>query len=297
MAIYKREDMPPIKQRSKFPLFLQIPSTLVIWSLVGFVLPWLIYSLFHSYIPGKGAVFIGLNNIISILFDFRLMQSVLKTIYYVGVGAFLEVFLGMIVALALVNIIRNSIIRFIVLLIFLIPMMLSEAIAAHVWLMLVTPQGYINSILRFLGLPPVGWLSEQMGLTTLILADVWQWASLPLLLIYSARIAIPIEMYEMAELDKLSSWKIFRIITWPNIRYAVIVSLLLRIIGMYTSIDKIILITYGGPGIATETIGFYVFLQAFSYRNVGYAATLSFMTLIVAGIFSYLLWRKIMKEG
>lgn len=288
--------MPKRAKPFSLPIFLQIPATIVIWSLVGYVLPWLIYSLFHEYLAQKGPVFIGLKNVASIFTDSRLFDAVVRTFYYTGLGTLIEVVLGMLVALALVNFIKNDVVRFAVLLLFLIPMTLSEAIAAHIWLMLITPQGYINSILRTLGLPPVGWLSEDMALNTLILADVWQWTPLPLLLIYAARSAIPQEMYETANLDRISSWTIFRVITWPHIRYAVVVAALLRFIFMYITIDKILLITYGGPGLATEIIGFYVFMQAFSYRNIGYAATLSFATLIAAGLITYVFW-KVMKRG
>ncbi len=282
---------------SRLPIFLQLPATIVIWSLVGYVLPWLIYSLFHKYLPMKGPVFVGLDNIIALFTDKRLFDAVLRTLYYTGLGTAAEVLLGMAVALVLVNVIRNEVLRFAILVIFLIPMTLSEAIAAHIWLMLLTPQGYINSLLRAVGLPPVGWLSEEMALNSLILADIWQWTPLPLLLIFAARTSIPQEMYEVANLDRISPWTTFRVVTWPHIRDAVVVAALLRFILMYITIDKILLITYGGPGLATEIIGFYVFLQAFSYRNIGYAATLSFATLIAAGLITYVFWRMLTRRG
>ncbi len=282
---------------SRLPIFLQLPATIVIWSLVGYVLPWLIYSLFHKYLPMKGPVFVGLDNIIALFTDKRLFDAVLRTLYYTGLGTAAEVLLGMAVALVLVNVIRNEVLRFAILVVFLIPMTLSEAIAAHIWLMLLTPQGYINSLLRAVGLPPVGWLSEEMALNSLILADIWQWTPLPLLLIFAARTSIPQEMYEVANLDRISPWTTFRVVTWPHIRDAVVVAALLRFILMYITIDKILLITYGGPGLATEIIGFYVFLQAFSYRNIGYAATLSFATLIAAGLITYVFWRMLTRRG
>jgi ABC-type sugar transport system permease subunit len=278
------------------PIFLQIPVTVIIWSLVGFVLVWLIYSFLYSTSPGGQPTFAALNNLITMFSDSRLFNAVLRTIYYAGVGTVIEVLLGMLVALALVNFISNTTVRFVVLMIFLTPMALSEAIASHIWLMLLTPQGYINSMLRSLGLPPVGWLSESMALTSLILADVWQWTSLPLLLIYAARVSIPQELYEMASLERLSAFKTFQVVTWPYIRNAVVVAALLRFIFMYITIDKILLITFGGPGFATETLGYYIWMQSFSYRNISYAATLSLATLIGATIVAYIFWRMITRK-
>jgi ABC-type sugar transport system permease subunit len=273
------------------PIFLQIPVTIIIWSLVGYVLVWLIYSVFYSSPPGGQPTFIGLSNIFMMFSDSRLFNAVLRTIYYAGLGTSVEVLLGMLVALAIVNFIPNRIARFIVLMIFLIPMTLSEAIVSHIWLMLLTPQGYLNSILRYFGLPVIGWLSESMALNSLIIADVWQWTSLPLLLIYAARVSIPQDLYEMASLERLSAFRTFRVVTWPYIKNAVIVAALLRFIFMYITIDKIVLITFGGPGLATETLGYYIWMQSFSYRNISYAATLSLATLIGAAIITYIFWR------
>ncbi len=278
------------KTSNRLPIFLQLPATIIIWSLVGYVLPWLIFTLFHRYPPGKPPEFVGFGNIIAMLTDQRLLYAVLRTVYYAGLGTFIEVMLGMVVALALVNFIENEGLRFAVLVLFLLPMSLAEAVSSVIWLMLATPEGYLNSFLRALGIHPIGWLGRGMALNTLLMADVWQWTPLPLLLIYAARSSIPAEMYESAELDRLSSFTIFRTVTWPFIKYAVIVAALLRLIFMYITIDKFILITYGGPGFSSEIIGFYVFLQSFSYRNIGYGATLSFATLIAAGIITYFFW-------
>jgi len=282
--------MPSGSKSSRLPIFLQLPATVVIWSLVGYVLLWLIFTLFHRYPPGKPPEFVGLGNIVAMLQDMRLYGAVLRTVYYAGLGTLIEVLLGMAVALALVNLIKNEKIRFAVLILFLLPMCLAEAVASVIWLMLATPEGYLNCFLRALGMKAFPWLSARWALTTLMIADIWQWTPLPLLLIYAARSSIPVEAYEVAELDRLSPWTTFRVVTWPYIKYAVVVAALLRLIFMYITIDKFILITYGGPGFASEIIGFYVFVQSFGYRNIGYAATLSFATLIVAAIITYFFW-------
>ncbi|MEM3508662.1 MAG: sugar ABC transporter permease [Nitrososphaerota archaeon] len=284
------------KPRISLPIFLQLPATIIIWSLVAFVLPWLIYASFHSSIPGKGFVFVGLNNYFKLFSDKRVYESLLRTAYYSGAGATTEVFLGMIIALALVNAIKNEKVRFGVLLLFLIPMMFSEAIVANMWLLLVNPAGYINSLLRTFNLPRINWLGTEMALTTIMIADIWQWTSLPLLLIYASRSSIPKEFYEYANLERLSSWQTFRVVTWPHIKSAVAVSFLLRLIFMNIYIDKIIVLTYGGPGFASEILGFYIYLQSFQYGASGYSATLSLITLIIIGVLTYVFW-KFMRLG
>jgi multiple sugar transport system permease protein len=275
------------------PIFLQLPINIIIFSLVAYVLGWLIYSVFYTAPPGGQTTFIGLNNFITVLSDARLFNAVLRTAYYAGLGTALEVLLGMIITLGIVNLVSSNIRRFIILIIFLIPMGLSEAIVSHIWLMLLTPQGYLNSILRYMGLQPVGWLTESMALNSLILADIWQWTSLPLLLIYAARVSIPQDLYDMAKIERLSAFTTFRVVTWPYIKNALIVATLLRFIFMYNTIDKIVLITFGGPGLATETLGYYIWMQSFSYRNVSYSATLSLLTLLSTAVLAYVFWKSL----
>jgi len=279
------------KTKTSLPIFLQLPATIIIWSLVGYVLPYLIYLSFNKNIPGKGLVFVGIENYYKFLIDPRVYGDLFRTIYYSGLGTIIEVILGMVIALAITNAIKNERIRYMVFLLFLIPMSFSEAIVANMWLLLVTPVGYINSFLKVLNLPTISWLGSDMALTTIIISDVWQWTSLPLLLIYAARSSISKEFYDMADLDKLSSWQTFRVVTWPHIKWAVAVSILLRFIFMNIYIDKIFILTYGGPGFATETLGFYIFLQAFQYGAYGYAAALSIITLLIVGILTYIFWK------
>ncbi|MEM2041545.1 MAG: sugar ABC transporter permease [Nitrososphaerota archaeon] len=277
----------------RVPLLLQAPSLIIIWSLVGYVLPWLIFASVNAYSAGRGFVFTGADNYIKLLFDSRMHSALIRSFYYSGLGTLIEVTMGLLLALALINAVQNEKLRLGLFLIFLIPITISEAVVANLFNLLLTPPGYLNSFLRASGLNPVNWLSVNNALPTLIFVDVWQWTSLPFLLIYASRMSIPKEFYELAALERLPPWKTFRVVTWPHIKWAVGVSVLLRLIFMNMYIDKIIILTYGGPGLATETLGFYVFLQSFQYGALGYAATLSVFTLIFIALLTYAFWRLI----
>ena len=119
--------MPSGSKSSRLPIFLQLPATVIIWSLVAYVLIWLIFTLFHRYPPGKPPEFVGLGNIVAMLQDMRLYGAVLRTVYYAGLGTLIEVLLGMAVALALVNLIKNEKIRFAVLILFGVSFKIFEA--------------------------------------------------------------------------------------------------------------------------------------------------------------------------
>lgn len=267
--------------------------TIALWSMVGFLFPWLIFMMFHKYTAGamSSPQFFGIGNFIRLAHDQRFWTAVGRTAYYSGVGTLIQVFLGLIIALALVKFIRSDKLRLALLIFYMVPMMISEAIASHVWLMLATPQGYLNSILRALGLPAISWVGPELSLTTIMIADIWQWTSLPLLIIYAARLSIPQSLYEAAKLDEASDWMILRQITLPHLRTPILIAALLRFMDSYKFVDKVLLMTYGGPGYASETLGFYMYQVSFTYRYLGYSGLLGLVIAFgVAGVL-LIFWR------
>ncbi|MBL8690531.1 MAG: sugar ABC transporter permease, partial [Rhodospirillaceae bacterium] len=75
----------------------------------------------------------------------------------------------------------------------------------------------------------------------------------------------------------------FRHITLPLIMPFLLVAVVIRTIDALKAFDTIYVITQGGPGTASETINIYLYLQAFSFYNIGYASavTIVFFVLIV----------------
>jgi len=267
--------------------------TIAIWSMVGFLFPWFLYMMFQEYTAGamERPRFAGIANFIKLAHDTRFWTAVGRTAYYSGVGTLIQVLLGLIIALSLIKFIKSDKLRLVLLIFYLIPMMISEAVSSHIWLMLATPQGYLNSILRSLGLPALPWIGPELALTTIMIADIWQWTSLPLLIIYAARLSIPQSLYEAARLDEASDWMILRQITLPYLKTPILIAALLRFMDSYKFIDKVLLMTYGGPGYASETLGFYVYQVSFTYRYLGYSGLLGLVVAFgVAGVL-LIFWR------
>jgi multiple sugar transport system permease protein len=151
--------------------------------------------------------------------------------------------------------------------------------------------GTINNILVWLGFSPVGWRAKELALTTIMIVDIWQWTALPLLIAYAARISIPDGLYESARLDGASKWLILRKITLPYMRVPLAIAFLLRFMDSYKFLDKVFIMTYGGPGTATELPTFYLYQTAFSYFKVGYGAAMSWIFGIIAVVAMFFFWR------
>ncbi len=281
------------KRVIRTPYYLMIPPQLLILAVVIFPLLWAIYISFHDWNPtiSPERTFVGIRNYIDVFRDERFLSALLRMLYYSGVGVTIQLFLGTAVALALVEYIRSERLRTFLLVLFLLPMMMAEAVAAQMWTLLITDTGTINNILVWLGLNPVGWRSRELALTTLMIVDIWQWTALPLLIAYAARISIPESLYESSRLDGASRWLILRKITLPHMRVPLAIAFLLRFMDSYKFLDKVFIMTYGGPGTATELPTFYLYQTAFSYFRVGYGAAMSWIFGIIAVVGMFFFWR------
>ncbi|MCS7241323.1 carbohydrate ABC transporter permease [Candidatus Caldatribacterium sp.] len=275
------------------PYYLMIPPQLLIWAVVIFPLIWAVYISFHDWNPtiSPERTFVGIWNYVNVFRDERFLSALLRMLYYSGVGVTIQLFLGTAIALALVEYIRSERLRTFLLVLFLLPMMMAEAVAAQMWTLLITDTGTINNILVWLGLNPVGWRSRELALTTLMIVDIWQWTALPLLIAYAARISIPESLYESSRLDGASRWLILRRITLPYMRVPLAIAFLLRFMDSYKFLDKVFIMTYGGPGTATELPTFYLYQTAFSYFKVGYGAAMSWIFGVIAVVGMFFFWR------
>jgi len=281
------------KRIPKTPYYLMIPPQFLIWVVVIFPLLWAIYISFHDWNPtiSPERTFVGLQNYINVFRDGRFIGALLRMLYYSGVGVTIQLVLGTAIALALVEYVHSERLRTFLLVLFLLPMMMAEAVAAQMWTLLITDTGTINNILIWLGLNPIGWRSRELALTTIMIVDIWQWTALPLLIAYAARISIPESLYESSRLDGASKWLILRKITLPYMRVPLAIAFLLRFMDSYKFLDKVFIMTYGGPGTATELPTFYLYQTAFSYFKVGYGAAMSWIFGIIAVVGMFIFWR------
>jgi ABC-type sugar transport system permease subunit len=99
---------------------------------------------------------------------------------------------------------------------------------------------------------------------------------------------IPKELYEAAALDGARGLKAFRYITLPAIRNVLIVAVLITTIGGFKVFDLVYATTQGGPANATQVLGTYTYLQAFTLGNMGYADAISTVLLVIAVILGWL---------
>ncbi|MBC6937912.1 MAG: ABC transporter permease subunit, partial [Chloroflexi bacterium] len=111
-------------------------------------------------------------------------------------------------------------------------------------------------------------------------------------LVLAAMQSIPDELYEAARLDTGSGWAVFRSITFPLIAPALGTVALLRLVETFKILDIPFSMLGGGPGSATQTYSYYVYITGLRNFNMGYASALAYILVIIAIIISTVyFWR------
>jgi len=142
--------------------------------------------------------------------------------------------------------------------------------------------GVINYILGFLRIEGPIWLGEpDPALPAVMIVDIWQWTPFVFLLMLSGIASLPKDVFEAARVDGASSRQIFRYITLPLLMPFMLVALLIRFIDSFKIFDTIFVMTRGGPANATETLSIYTYKVGLNFFRMGYAATLSYIILII----------------
>jgi len=238
-----------------------------------------------SFLGGLKIHFSGLRNWIRLFSDERFWNALRNTVLIVAIAVPGEYILGLGLSLLLNQKIKgNTFFR----VLFLMPMMLTPIAVGYMWRMMFNSlRGPINHILPLLGLPAVEWLTNsRIVIYSIILTDIWHWTPFMLLILFAGLKTIPSELTEAARVDGASGWQIFSQIMFPLLAPASIAAILLRTIETLKIMDKIYILTAGGPGLSSETLtlfGYSLGLRAF---DLAYGSTIAFSLFIVVLIIS-----------
>ena len=212
---------------------------------------------------------------------------------FVAVAVTLELVIGFCLALALKSKFTG---KSVVLTVLLVPMMLSPAVMGLFWnLILSAHNGILNQALGGLGLPTPRWLTDpKLKLTAVLLVDVWMWTPYMMLIALAGLNAIPGYIYEAAEIDRASTWTVFRRITLPMCAPLLFLAVLFRMTDALKQFDLVMALT--GPNDAsTQTLSALLYQLTFGNQKVGlgsaYACVVLVVVIALASVFTrYLDW-------
>ena len=281
-----------MQQRSRAKFLFVMPG--IIWVLFFTIFP-LLYSLRLSFFQarlGKKQTFIGLDNYIRAFGDYRFWNSVEVTLIFVVCNVTITVLLGLGLALLFHREMHGQrIFRSL----FTMPLFTSAVALGYLGLTIFHEQiGAVNTVLRALGMVnlPAWFSSVWLARLAIILVDMWQWTPFCFLVLLAGLQSLPDEIYEAASLDSSSGWDIFRWVTLPLLSPVLFTVTILRLVEAFKILDIPFSMTNGGPGSATQTYSYYVYLVGLRNFNQGYASALAYILLIVMVMIASFFFRR-----
>jgi multiple sugar transport system permease protein len=131
----------------------------------------------------------------------------------------------------------------------------------------------VNALLGSLGFEPIPWLgSTTWAMPVIILLSSWKQLGFNMVVFLAGLQAIPPTRYEAAELDGANAWQKFWYITLPGLRPTLIFAAITTAIFTLRSFEQVYIITGGGPLNSTNLLVYYIYEEAFSLFDFGYAA-------------------------
>jgi len=165
----------------------------------------------------------------------------------------------------------------------IVPFLVTPTVMALIWkdLFLSPTSGMVNWLLHFLGIPNVAWFST-FPLQSIIFIVAWEWTPFVMLVILAGLQAIPGEVLEAAKVDGANAFTTFWRVVFPLLRKPYEIAVLFGTIFIFQTFGEIYVTTAGGPGNSTNTLPYYTYRTALVAFQIGQAAALGVIGVIVA---------------
>lgn len=261
--------------------WLILPALIVMCAVLIYPLAYSLWiSFFDWNITSVERPYLGLRNYVEALTSpssqFVFWQNIAFTIISIA----LEFVIGMALALLMA---RKFFGRGLARTLLLLPMLTAPVLAGFNFRWIFNDRfGLANQLLIQAGLQPFAWLADaNLARAVIIMVTIWQGIPFMMLLLLAGIESLPTSPFEAATVDGASAWQRFLHITLPLLRPVIVVAVSLRVIDLFRTFDTIYIMTFGGPGHATELLPFYIYRAAFSSGRFGYASAISYITLIL----------------
>jgi raffinose/stachyose/melibiose transport system permease protein len=261
---------------------------------VGFVLAPIAVAAYYSLHAwdGFGALEpVGFANYSKALKDSVFQNAVVHNLIIVALSLLLQLPLSIALALLLNRRLRG---RALLRLVVFAPYVLSEAITAVVWLLLLQPGGFVDELLRAVGLGGLvqQWLANGgIVLYTLFAVVTWKYIGFGIILLLAGLQGIPGELKEAALLDGATPWKATRHIVLPLLAPTIRIWIFLSVIGSLQLFDLVWIMTLGGPANASSTMATYLIDRGFRRYEFGYGSAVAVVLFSICFVFALLYQR------
>ncbi len=252
---------------------------------------------FTSYEFGGELSFNGLQNYLNMLTDSNFWQSFRVGFIWTLVVTFGQVVFGLGLALLLNE--RLALEGWARVLI-LVPWAMPPVIRGIMWRIMYHPQmGAVNQLFLKLGLidSPINWLSSfDFALPAVIIVGIWGGLPQAGITLLAGLQSVAPQLYEAASIDGAGAWDKFRYVTLPQLKSVTIAITILRFIWNFNSFGLVWVLTKGGPGGMTRIPMLFAYEEGFRYGNLGYAAALGNVMVLIVSVLMIIYLRHQMEE-
>ncbi len=250
------------------------------------------YSLFNWKGFGPAVDFVGLENFKNILTDKVFLIALRNGFLIIALSLFVQLPLSLTLAI-LVG--RDLPGRVIFRTIFFLPYVLSEVIAALMWLFILNPdpeRGFVNAVIVFFGGNSLAWLGNtDLVLLAIFAALTWKYFGYHMLLFMTGLQNIPTEVEEAGRIDGANAIQNFFYITLPLLGSTIRTSVYLSVLGSIQQFILVWIMTKGGPVNASETMATYMYRFGFVRFQLGYGSAVAIYMFLICLIFSLIYQR------
>jgi multiple sugar transport system permease protein len=238
------------------------------------------------------AEFVGLENFSKLLEDDLFLKSVRNTAYFVVVGVPLTVIASLLIAQALNQGIGK--LRAFFRVGFYLPVVTSIVAIAVIWRYVLEPDvGLINTLLGHVGISGPNWLGDpNTTMPSIIAVGVWRSVGFSMVIFLAALQTVDPQLYDAAKVDGAKPRQVFRHVTIPMLRPAILFVTVVTSIGFLQVFEEPFVMTgpTGGTQQSAFTTSMYVYQEGFRFFNLGYASAIAyalFMAIVVLAILQF----------
>jgi multiple sugar transport system permease protein len=238
---------------------------------------------FQDYKIVGDSKFVGLDNFIGMALDQSFWVSMLRTLQFVVLNVALAFCTPIVLALLLSEVPRGKVLYRTL---FFLPQVTSGLVITLIWKLLYdpTPQGLLNQMIKLLSwLPlihigPQTWLQDpRLAMLCCIIPTVWASMGASSLIYLAALKGVPEESYEAVEVDGGGMRTKLTAITLPTLMPLIIINFVGVFIATFQNMGNIFLLTFGGPGDATNVIALKIWVEAYNNLRFGMATTMAWV--------------------
>lgn len=280
------------KQLRRLRLGLLFISPWIVGFLVFQLYP-IVYSLYLSFTQYTGfgtPTWIGLANYIRLFTEDPLFwQSLYNTFYYTLIAVPVGIAVALVMAMAMNQQVKEVAIYRAAL---YLPSVLPLFAISFIFLALLNPQfGIIDYILSAFHVQPIDWLGDPRWAKLAIVLTAQLGAGNAALVMLAGLRAIPVTLYEAATIDGARWWTRFWRITIPLLTPVILYNLILGITAGLQVFTQSYVLTSGGPANSTLFMVYYLYNNAFTYSQMGYASALAWVLFIISFGIAMLVFR------